>query len=89
MNVVFWFLARFAVAAGVISLLTGHTEAGATFGFLWVFFSSISWLLTPLPEPKRPASPATPVTTSVALAQEYQEASQALTWAARQHRDHP
>lgn len=89
MNVVFWFLARFAVAAGVISLLTGHTEAGVTFGFLWVFFSSISWLLTPLPEPKRPAATRTPDVTSTELADEYWEASQALTWIARQHRDHP
>ena len=83
MNVVFWFLARFAVAAAIICLLTGHTEAGLTFGFLWVLFSSISWLLTPLPEPKRPAPPAV---VSAELVDEYWQASAALNRAAQEHR---
>jgi hypothetical protein len=83
MNVVFWFLARFAVAAAIICLLSGHTEAAGTFGFAWVFFSCVSWLLTPLPEPKRPGAPAA---VSAELVDDYWQASAALNRAAREHR---
>lgn len=86
MNVLFWFLARFAVAAAIICLLTGHTEAGMTFGFAWVLFSCVSWLLTPLPEPKRPTPPAV---VSVELVDDYWRASAALNRAAREHRSRP
>jgi len=86
MNVLFWFLARFAVAAAIICLLTGHTEAGVTFGFLWALFSSISWLLTPLPEPKRTTLPAS---ISAELVDDYWRASAALNRAAQEHRSQP
>ena len=86
MYVVFWFLARFAVAAAIICLLTGHTEAAVTFGFCWVFFSAVSWLLTPLPEPKRTTPPAS---ISAELVEKLSRASAALNRAAQEHSSQP
>lgn len=85
MNVVFWLLARFAVFAAIISLLTGHVEAGMAFGFAWVFLSAVSWLLTPPPEPTPPTNTAT-ATASTDLTEGYWEASAELARVARRFR---
>ncbi|WP_417288917.1 hypothetical protein [Corynebacterium variabile] len=85
MNVVFWLLARFAVFAAIISLLTGHVEAGMVFGFAWVFFSCVSWILTPPPGPT-PSTGTAAATASADLAEGYWEASAELARAARQFR---
>lgn len=84
-NVVFWLLARFAVFAAIISLLTGHVEAGMAFGFAWVFFSCVSWILTPLLE-FTPSTDASAATASADLTEGYWEASAELARVARRFR---
>ena len=84
-NVLFWLLARFAVFAAIISLLTGHVEAGMVFCFAWVFFSCVSWILTPLPQPTPPTDTSA-ATASTDLTEGYWEASAELARAARRFR---
>ncbi|AWT26763.1 hypothetical protein Csp1_19950 [Corynebacterium provencense] len=84
-NVVFWLLARFAVFAAIICLLTGHVEAGLVFGFAWVFFSCVSWILTPLPQSTPPTGNAA-ATASADLTEGYWEACAELSRAARRFR---